>query len=246
MTPAAGPLLLMQQYALENGCKAPYPIRSPEMVGPFLGLYTTNMFELENLALFNRAAYSTIAERNARADQMAGQAQAIFDQPGQHEDDDAHEMRAQIASRLRIAAYNEDSVSSAICRYADELCIIALWAFAERNINATLEVLDRHTGQPARQDHRWNILKTALGHYNISLEALDSYADADECRLVNNALKHSGKVSGALLAYPAFTQSAGASLQHLQLDTQRYYFGVSDFIGALLEAASGFIADVES
>jgi hypothetical protein len=233
----AGAIKSLGQFTAE-GNRAPFDMRSFQMQGVFGGFYGQIYFEMENLALFNNAAYSVAQQRMDVATKIDDEIESILAK-GEPEDEDDRAFVERMIVRRRMAADDQSSIAASTMRYADEHTIIACWAFVEKHVNRTINELNAALGGSAQRDYRWDGMKAALLSYGIDLTSLGSYADANECRIVNNTIKHSGIISPTLAQTPAFANKAGQSLDGEVLDTQRYYFGVYDFVGELFELASG-------
>ena len=72
----------------------------------------------------------------------------------------------------------------------------------------------------------------------IDLTTLNGLADADECRVLNNSIKHGEMVDERLAQFPFFTAHLGTELTNLDFEMQRYLTGVFNFCGSLIEAGN--------
>jgi hypothetical protein len=225
------------QWAAAKG-EAPFDLRLPFMIPPFHDMWAGAHWEMENLALFNQAAYSGVVKRASVTDELWEEHQRMEAIPASDDEDEGKQVAL---ARLRETATANEIESEAIARYADEVTVVATWAFVEKLLNRGLTALQTALGQPLITDHRWPNINAAFQQCGIDLSAASGFADADECRKVNNAIKHAGVVSNALAALPAFAGKAGSALTDLELDTQRYFFGAGDFTSAVLETCSDVV-----
>lgn len=225
------------QWAAKNA-EAPFDLPST-FKNPFLGIWGGATWELENLALFNQAAYTNVASRNQRLDDRVSRLKQVEGSTSAPDDDEEYEAFEMVLARERQAIMNGELEVDAISRYADEVTIVASWAFVEKHLNETLRSLQSALGVNASGSHRWPDIEQAYSACGIDLPQLANYADANECRQVNNAIKHSGVVSGPIANLPTFAGKSGSRLEDLELDVQRYFFSAGGFVGAVIEESAG-------
>ena len=228
-------ILSQMQWVNVHG-KAPIDFRRHEM--PFKAIWGSAHWEFENLALFNQAAYSNVANRNKSLDEDVTRLKAYVAQAPQDMDDEQHEYFNIALSRIRESITAGEIEVDAISRYADQVTVIAAWALVEKFLNKGLMALQALGGLLPAAGHGLIEIKEAYLECGIDLEVANSYADADECRLLNNAIKHTGVVGDYLAQRSAFDGLTGKDLDRIDLDTQRYYFGAADFVGAVYELCS--------
>jgi hypothetical protein len=97
------------------------------------------------------------------------------------------------------------------------------------------------TGDPVesvKAPYKWDDFGSAYHSEGIVLNLLHDYSIADECRVLNNHIKHSPVVSNKLAAFSLFSTFLGKSLDQVAIDPQRYLNGVSNFLGSLIEHAN--------
>ena len=210
------------------------------MVDPFTRHWNIAYWELENLALFNQAAYSNVIDRNRSLDHTAEHLKT-WQRPSGEDGEEAAEAFDRALYRQYDAIIAGELEAEAIAQYADEVTIVASWTFAEKYLNLGLTEMRARLSLPAANSHRWPQLQVAFGECGVALVDMDSFVSADECRRVNNAIKHSGRVDAGLAQSPFFADKQGMSLRDITLETQRYYFGVADFVGAMFERCSNIL-----
>jgi hypothetical protein len=113
----------------------------------------------------------------------------------------------------------------------DELCIIALHKKLEIKLNRIL--LKFYPLLDPKQMHRIDYLKKQLT--SLKIDSLVGYSSADELRLINNAIKHSGIVSKSLAKeYSSWT--CGLPLSNLDVAFTRLAPGVETYVESLCDA----------
>ncbi len=95
-----------------------------------------------------------------------------------------------------------------------------------------------HPIQNINVPYRWDQLISLFETKSIILNTLDGYSDADECRVLNNTIKHGDIVSSRLAEFTFFSTLQGENLQKIDYEMQRYYNGISSFIGSLIESGN--------
>lgn len=221
-----------------KGNRLPFDLLLPGTVGdPFPLIWDASYFDFENLALFNRAAYLDVSARNAKSEAMLEECRKIQKIPVE-DDEDQYEFRnRQLARRMQSIEINGSEMEG-VRSYADQVTVIATWAFIEKILNRSLVTLRSYLGMTELTDHRWPRIVDAYQECGIALSAVKQFEDINECRLVNNSIKHGGFVSSSLAACPTFDGQVGKDLNDCVLDTQRYYFSAADYIMRTLEGCS--------
>ncbi len=237
-------ILSAMQYAAKNQ-DTPYDMLLPDMIPPFMEAWAGAIWDLENLALFNQAAYTSVSSRDRAAEGILVQHQQLQKLPIDPTDDFGYEVQQRNLANMRQAIMDTDLESDGIARYADEVTIIASWAFVEKQLNRALLALQSALGQPTNTDHRWPVIEAEYLQCGINLSQAKGFANADECRKVNNAIKHSGNVSAGLAALPAFIGMLNKPLASEHLDTQRYYFAAGEFVSSVLVKCSTIVKGLQ-
>jgi hypothetical protein len=112
-----------------------------------------------------------------------------------------------------------------------------LWAFAEKYLNRIYSQTIQKKLNSAivlpKSEYKWDdFSKKYLDDLGVPLDKSDLFNDVNECRLVNNAIKHGGVVSKKLASFPAFHGREGLELETFTLETQRYCNAIYSFIGS--------------
>lgn len=209
----------------------------PHETGKFGGLQSAFGWELVNLALFHRAAFGEVLSRHGFL-----QKEAALDERGESKHpvgSDEWEMDQISLSRRRTAFLNSHAEAAAIAGFADELAVIALWSLVEKTLGQTLTIMD-----PNLHQYRWDQLQRGFSAYGVDLMQLPYANIADECRLVNNAIKHGGVVTPQLDRLARFSGKVGHRIRDLDLAVQTYMIGVYNLVGATLEVCDAQLAGI--
>lgn len=133
----------------------------------------------------------------------------------------------------------KDLENRSIISFIDQMAVVGLWAITEqflgkiyRTYIALTTNIDADT---VSSPYRWDKYIEEYANIGIDLSMCDGFQDANECRVVNNAIKHDPTVGRRLEAFPYFTPFRGFRLVEVPLDMQRYLNGVNDLLGSLME-----------
>jgi hypothetical protein len=196
------------------------------------------MFHHADLCLFHQMHYRAASEKD---DLLNKRAAALRDAVTLHPPaDDWDDIQV---SRNREAIYADALAYSRALLFADHLLLVGLWAAAEQYCNRALSMLARIRGRPAppRPD-AWPKMRKVFRELGLDIVALDKYADVDECRLVNNEIKHSGVVTERLAALPHFRVQLGKPLTKVEIPLQRYANAVLVFVTHVMSEVGEFAA----
>jgi len=196
------------------------------------GLYVQAQWELMNLAAFHRAAFDTVRRQDKSIAEYAQSLKSELPNP-LFNDEDSEGWAELMDSRSRTAVLDADNVNAAVAAYANELCIIGLWAHCEKYLDRVLAGL---TGTPGI--YRWDEFLQRFKSADIDLTTLPGFDGAVECRMLNNALKHGGVITAALAAKPNFAGQASKELRDVVLNPQPYLLAVHHMMGSLLETCA--------
>lgn len=137
-----------------------------------------------------------------------------------------------------IFAENMDIQKSS--RAINRMLVVALWALAEQNLGRVyrqiISIRSNIEPESVKAPYRWDEIKKSYLSEKIDLSQLDDYAIADECRVLNNNIKHSRLVSNTLAKFPMFKTHFNKNLDNISIDIQRYFSGIANFLGNLMES----------
>ncbi|GAQ50196.1 TPA: hypothetical protein ACT5CK_002453 [Flavobacterium psychrophilum] len=129
--------------------------------------------------------------------------------------------------------------------FADQMTIIGLWALAEQYISKIYKEFYSQLKQvpikEVKSFYRWPDYQREFQALNLDITTCYNFANAEECRILNNAMKHDVNVESKLLRFNFFKPFAQKKLDGIPIETQRYLNGVSDFLGSLIEKSNSII-----
>lgn len=198
----------------------------------FLLLYGVFQFELSDMALFHRSAISTAKSLDKELEEYITSIKNRPETPN-YNDEDPYFWTELKKSREREYIIENDSRINSIAINADELLIVGLWSKAEKYLNKSLSILSTTS-----HDHRFNQIIISFNNHGIDITKLPGYEGANECRLINNSIKHGGLVSQQLSNCVNFTNKEGIEINSIHLNVQQYMLSIHHFIGSLLETCS--------
>lgn len=144
-------------------------------------------------------------------------------------------------SKTISAVMGMDIENNRIVNFVDHMTVVGLWAIAEQFLGKVFRGYKSLTDNCAPEDvkcpYRWDEIVTVFTTIGIDLLACENFQNADECRILNNAIKHDPAVGNRLMSFSYFVNYQGKKLEDVPLEMQRYLNGVSDFLGSLIERA---------
>jgi len=141
-------------------------------------------------------------------------------------------------TRILDSIIAQDQENKRVIGFIDQMCVVGLWALAEQflgKIYRTYAVTTSIDADTVSSPSGWDAFKKEYASIGVVLCTCDSFQDANECRLVNNAIKHNPTVGKKLEGFPYFAPYKGEKLMEVPLDMQRYLNGVNNFLGSLME-----------
>src|SRR5262249_39729683 len=122
---------------------------------------------------------------------------------------------------------------NAISDLADELSIVALYSVVEIN---TGQILAHRFGPAARKNasNVKTLCKFLMQQQSIDIKRIPHYRTVNELRLLNNAVKHAGRVTAELAKeYPRWKQGrkltgVGAAYERLRRPVPSYIFRLAE------------------
>lgn len=139
----------------------------------------------------------------------------------------------------------QDMENERVVSFVDQMAVVGLWAISEQFLGKIYRgfkaLTDACKPEQVTAPYRWDDFVSSYMLLGIDLHKCENYGNADECRVVNNTIKHDSVVSSRLAAYPYFSAYRGKKLEKVPLEMQRYLNGVSDFLGSLLENSNSIL-----
>ena len=126
-----------------------------------------------------------------------------------------------------------------IVSFVDHMTVVGLWAIAEQFLGkiyrAYFSIANGVDEDSISAPYRWDDFLREYNNLGIDLTSCINYENANECRVLNNTIKHANKVNSRLASFSYFNSYTGQDLERVPLEMQRYLNGVSDFLGSLIE-----------
>lgn len=141
--------------------------------------------------------------------------------------------RVKYLDRIR----NEDLMAEQIMKTSARSVIINSWMLAERAMGESLSILNKEKKGISKEkaDYAWPEFLAKFKAFGINLEALPGYENAKLCRIVNNAIKHHGKVSKEMSEAQQFIGMEGRNIRDVNISPQIMVTAASGFSVALIE-----------
>lgn len=138
-----------------------------------------------------------------------------------------------------------ESVNERVTSFVDHMTVVGLWAIAEQFLGkiykAFVSKKNNISEATISAPYKWDDFKREFNNHGIDLTTCENFQNADECRVLNNSIKHDPTVNSKLLRFSYFMPFAGNDLEAVSLEMQRYLNGVSDFLGSLIEKCNSQI-----
>jgi hypothetical protein len=207
------------------------------IAGPFGALQGELHWTLHTYVRLHHFAYSAFQEHDAKLDIYAASLKA--EKTIAFEDFEKYETEMIWKSRKMDLLLAEDIDLERSVQTINRMFVVALWALAEQYLGKAFQKsVSLRTGvavESIKAPYRWDTFQTEFLPEGIVLENLHDYALANECRVLNNHIKHSPVISSKLAEFPPFDGHLGEPLERAVIDPQRYLNGVSNFLGSLIE-----------
>lgn len=232
----------------------PPPIRSRLQFGPgegperyspthdngVMALSGRFLFHHHDLCLFHQSIYRSIEERLQALETFITEHKADLNATYSIDD---WEAVGQARLRETISAWTSET--SGIRGFADQLLLVGLWAMVEQYCGRTLILAERalrNSSSSTEAPYRWSALQERFSKLGLDLTRCKGYDTINECRLVNNKVKHLGEVDARLASLPGFGSVLGKSLDAVEFPLQRYADAVFEFVGHVMEAVDEILA----
>lgn len=214
------------------------PIPLPVMVGKFDSIISQLKWRLFDFCRIHHIVYKEINEINKQLDAIPLE-EMIYG--------DVETIEDLKKVRLRQAVMDQDIENARVSTFVDHLTVIGLWAISEQFMAKIFRRLvsekDSVKEDAVKAPYRWDDFKKEFKKYGINLELCDNYLNANECRVLNNSIKHDPTVEGMLVSFDYFIPYMNHQLEFVPLEMQRYLNGVSDFLGSLAEKSHQILSD---
>lgn len=141
----------------------------------------------------------------------------------------------EIQSRVSDYAISWQTEIESVQGFGDQLFVVGLWAMAEQYLTRTVDIAQRARGLTAAAPSNWPKIRKHLETVGVKVRSCKGFEDANECRVLNNKVKHLGTVDMELARFPAFADRLGQRLATIPFDLQRYSNGIFELVGFIME-----------
>lgn len=202
-----------------------------------LGLLQADLeWRLCDFCRIHQIVYQEIERLDNRLKEFAAEHKDIINPPANIEGSEI------LQSRVLDAIVGQGQENERVTAFVDQMSVVGLWAIAEQFLARVYRSLrghlERRDPEKVAAPYRWSDFIHAFLTLGIDLTRCENFANANECRAVNNAVKHDPVVGPQLVTFSYFKPHAGANLINISLEMQRYFNGVSDFLGSLIETGN--------
>lgn len=204
--------------------------------GPLGGIQFAIEWEIQNICSYYAYTISGLNEKTAKLIEEAKERDAHYAGQLKQASDEDREILEIHHSRFRDRVIDVSNTLDASEQFLDETTVVSLWMIAERFLGQIYREFycKVHHHQPAQIPYKFDVIKSHFSSLGVDLTASHLYADANECRVLNNAIKHGNEISTALKQFPFFHTLSG-SVRGIDLEMQRYVNGVHNFLGSTIE-----------
>jgi hypothetical protein len=134
--------------------------------------------------------------------------------------------------------------TTSIQAYGDQLLVVACWAIVEQYCGRVLIATELELGGPANRmeaPHKWYDLVKRFKSAGLDITQCENYSGVDECRVVNNKIKHVGFVDKELAKRVPFSGMEGKPFDKVTLPLQSYVDAVYELVGCTMERAGDLL-----
>lgn len=201
-------------------------VTSPELV-----VIASRMhWEFHDLVVAYNMLRQTLVERDRSI-------QERVDAAKRRDDTGSDEINELMEIRFRETVQAEDMMIAQISRTSSRSIIVNSWILVESTMGEAHSVVSRFLSgaAPNSTGFRWDQFLFQFNEIGIKLTDLSGYENANLCRLVNNAIKHAGKVSETMSQSEQFSNLRGQELRNIDVLPQPLVTGTHNFCMDLLE-----------
>lgn len=204
-----------------------------ELTGPLANIHSELEWRLFDFCRIHQIVYKEILTIDCKLSEIP---EEIVKIPSNVDIDSMEDL---VKLRIREAVYAQDMENARVTSFVDHMIVVGLWAIAEQFMGKTyrgyIGIRDSVPSEQVQSPYRWDDFRQRFNAIGIDLGKLENFDNANECRAVNNAIKHDPIVGARLTSFQYFSNFTGKKLDVVPLEMQRYFNGVSDFLGSLIE-----------
>ncbi|MGF1680200.1 hypothetical protein [Photobacterium minamisatsumaniensis] len=124
-------------------------------------------------------------------------------------------------------------------QFSNQMTVVGLWAIAEQTMGFVYKkmsaTINNISEDAIKIPYKFEDFRKEFFKLGITFENLDTYNDANECRTLNNTIKHGHKIEGHILGFDYFSSLSGKRILDVDFELQRYMTGVIQFLSNLIE-----------
>ncbi len=188
-------------------------------------------WEFHDLVIAYDMLRQTLVERDSaiqdRVDEVRKRVDTTYD-----------EMQEIMKARFRESVRAENMMMAQIGRTSTRSIVVNSWILVESTMGEAYSVLLQAMSRNSTnfKSYRWEQFLSQFSDAGISLTNLSGFENANLCRLVNNAIKHAGKVSETMSQSAQFAELYGQDLRNIDIQPQHLVTGAHSFCMDLLES----------
>ncbi|MBW5814411.1 hypothetical protein [Yersinia kristensenii] len=211
-------------------------------VDTFSNLLDKFNYKLEEIVVFHRFAMTTYKNNDKAIDSQYKKFPLLSkEQVNELSAEDAESYQLSFARHMEYINHQDD-INNKASYIANDSVVINIWAMNEqymtRGLANLISIKENKAIGEVNAPYGWDLIKNKFLSYGIDFNNLPSYDDFNECRVLNNKIKHLYAVDATLEAFPTFSGKLNESLSGMQYPLQKYTLAAHHFIGMLLEECS--------
>lgn len=208
----------------------------------FMSLLHQFNFKLEEIVVFHRFAIVTYNNNKKAIDVIYGKFKTLNEEQKSKLTEEEHDTYQYGFMRHMELINHQDDINNKASFIANDSVIINVGATNEQYMSRSLASLISKKENTPLEDvkvpYRWDQIRGKFLSYGIDITTLPSYDDLNECRVLNNKIKHLNKVDAELESFPTFSGKLNEPLSGMKYPLQKYILAAHHFIGMLLEECS--------
>jgi hypothetical protein len=159
-------------------------------------------------------------------------------------------MEGLVAVRQRENMRAETASNYQTFQFSNQMTVVGLWALAEQTLGFVYRQMFASIKAVPESDvkipYKFDKFKKKFLELGIDLEKLDTYDDANECRILNNTIKHRHLIEGDILKFAYFLPYSGKPILEVEFELQRYVTGIIQFLSSLIEQGNQILSPPDS
>lgn len=215
---------------------------SENLFGPLANIQADFSIYHFELCMVHQVIYADLSRKNTNGLMLLNAFRDSLKPPPEELEDEEREWILVSQTRELDKFMNLSDTLNRTKQFADQHSVIGLWAITERFLGRTYSsIVSIRTSvdvKTVKTPYRWEGFAKEFDALSIDLHSLHGATDADECRVLNNTLKHSEWVDKRLGSFPFFAPYVGHPVRDIKLEMQRYATGIYHFCSSLIEAGN--------